>query len=97
MTWLSRLSYCIAFQIRKKRKNKRTYRLEVNVVFHLVIFLLNQSKNNTFLEPRTGHFQGFVGFETKAKDLSFEAEAKHFQTYPRGHPQDQGRPRGLHL
>ena len=30
-------------------------------------FLFNQSKKNTVLEPRIGHYQGLVGFEAKAK------------------------------
>ena len=50
----------------------------------LVIFVYNQSKNNSVLEPRTGHFRGLVGFEAKAKDLKM---------CPRG----QGCPQGLHL
>ena len=48
----------------------------------LVIFLFNQSENNAVLEPRTAHFQGLVGFETK-----------DFNMFPRG----QGRPQGLYL
>ena len=31
------------------------------VIFCLVIFLFNQSKNNAVLKPRTGHFRGLVG------------------------------------
>ena len=38
-------------------------------------------KNNAVLEPRIGHFRGLVGFEAKAKDLSFEA--KNFKMCPR--------------
>ena len=58
-------------------------------------FPFNQSKNNAVLEPRKGHFRGLVGFEAKAKDLSFEAKtkAKDFKMCPRG----QKRPRGPHL
>ena len=54
------------------------------------IFLLNQSKNNAVLEPRAGHFRGLVGSEanTKAKDLSFEANAENFKMCLGG----QGRP-----
>ena len=39
-------------------------------------FLFSQSKNNAVLEPKTGHFQGLVGFEAKAKDLSFEVQVE---------------------
>ena len=46
------------FQIRKKNELKK---LEFLVIFCLVIFLFNQSKNNAVLEPRTGHFRGLVG------------------------------------
>ena len=77
MAWLSWLPHCIIFQIRK-----RIDRPEVYIVFCLVIFLFNQPKNNAYLEPRTEHFRGPVGFE-----------AKNFKMCPRG----QGRPRGLHL
>ena len=68
----------------------------------LVIFLFNRSKNNAVLEPRKGNFRGLVGWRNgllislvmaKAKDLSFEANAKDFKMCPRG----QGRPQGLHL
>ena len=58
-SWLSRY---IIFQIEKKID-----RLEVYVNFCLVIFLFNQSKDSIVLEARTGHFQGLVGFEAKAK------------------------------
>ena len=34
--------------------------LQVYVVFRLVSFPFNQSKNNAALEPRTGHFRGLV-------------------------------------
>ena len=37
-------------------------------------FLTNQKYRCP--RPRTGHFRGLVGFETKAKDLSFEARAR---------------------
>ena len=60
------------------------YGLEVYVVFCLVIFLFNQSKNYANLEPRTKHFRGLLGFEAKAKDFKMC-------------PQGQGRPQGLHL
>ena len=49
-------------------ERKRTETLEV-YVFFFGYFLLNQSKNNVVLEPRTGTFLGLVGFEAKAKDL----------------------------
>ena len=45
-------------------------------------FLFNQSKNYAVLEPMTGHFRGLVGFEVKAKDLSFKA--KDFKMCPGG-------------
>ena len=47
-------------------------------------FLTNQK--SAVLEPRSGYFRGLVGF--KAKD---------FIMCPRGRPQGQERPRGLHL
>ena len=47
-------------------------------------FLFSQSKKNAVLEPRAGHFQGLVGFETKAKDLSFKAKTKELKMCPRG-------------
>ena len=53
----------------------------------------NCSKNSAVLEPRTGQFSRIWRFEAKAKDLTFEANAKDFKMCPRG----QGRPRGLHL
>ena len=36
-------------------------------------FLFHPIKNNAVLEPRTGHFQRLVGFETKI--VRFEAKA----------------------
>ena len=65
------------------KKRKQIDKLEVEVIFCLVIVLFNQSKNNAVLEPRTGPFRGLVGFLAKAKD---------FKKCPLG----QGRPRGLH-
>ena len=59
----------------------------------LFSFLTNQK--NAVLEPRTVRFRELVGFEAKAKDLSFEA--KNFKMCPRGRPGGQGRPQGLHL
>ena len=59
-------------------------------------FFFNQSKK-AVLEARTGHFVGLVGFEAKAKCLSFEIKAKDFKLCPRGRPRGHGRPRGLHL
>ena len=61
------------------KERKRIDRPEVYVVFCLVIFLFNQSKNNAVLKPRKEHFRGLVGFEVQAKEG------------PRG----QGRPGGL--
>ena len=43
------------------------------------------------IEPRTGHFRGFVGFEAKGKDLSFAAKAKDFKMCPQGRPRGQGK------
>ena len=63
-------------------------RIQKNFMFGY--FPFNQSKNNVFLEPKIGHFQGLVGFQ--AKKLGFEAKAKDFKMCPRG----QGRLRGLH-
>ena len=40
-------------------------------------FLFKKLKNNPVPEPRTAHFRGLVGFEAKAKYLSFEAKAKN--------------------
>ena len=57
----------------------------------------NNSKNSAVLEPRTGQFSRTWGLEAKAKDLTFEAEAKDFKMCPEGRPRNQGRPRGLHL
>ena len=48
-------------------------------------------------KSRTGHFRGFVGFEAKAKDLTFEAKVKDFKLCHRGRPRGHGPPRGLHL
>ena len=53
----------------------------------------NGSKNSPVLEPRTRQFSGTLGFEAKAKDLTFEAKAKNFKMCFRG----QGRPPGLDL
>ena len=52
-------------------------------MFRLVIFLFNESKNNAVLEPKMGHFRGFLGLDAKAKDLSFEAKAKELKKCPR--------------
>ena len=38
------------------RKGNEIDRLEVEVIFCLVIFLFNQTKAIAVLEPRTGHF-----------------------------------------
>ena len=45
------------------------------------MFFFQPIKNNAVLDPRTEHFWGLVGFETKAKP-------KHFKMCPRGqiHP-----------
>ena len=51
----------------------------------------NHSKNSVVLKPRTGQFSNTLGFETKAKDLTFEAKAKDFKMCSRGRPQGQGR------
>ena len=76
MTWLSWLSF-------SKKERKRIDRPKVYVDFCLIIFLLNQSKIDAVPEPRTGHFRGLVGFETKANDMSFKAKAKDFKMGPR--------------
>ena len=62
------------------KERKQIDRPEVYVVFWVVIFLFNQSKNNAVLEPRKEHLRGLVGFAAPAKE---------------GHPQGQGRPEGL--
>ena len=67
--------YCLS-----NKEWKQINRPEVYVVFCLVIFLFNQSKNNAVLEPRKEHFRGLVGFEAQAKERR---------------PQGQGRPGGL--
>ena len=92
MTWLSWISHCIIFRMRKETANRHT---SSYVVFCSVIFPFYPSKTNTVLEPRTKHFRGLVGFEVKPKDLSFEA--KDLKMRPHGHPQGQGRSRALHL
>ena len=43
-----------------------------------------QVKNSAVLEQRTGHFRALADFQTKAKDLTFEAKAKDFKLCPRG-------------
>ena len=78
--------YCFA-----NKEKKRTGRLEVSVVFRLVIFLFNQSKNNAVLLPRIGHFRELQVFE--AKNLSFEAKTKDLKMCPRG----EERPRRIHF
>ena len=96
-TWISWLSHCIIFQIRK-RNNKLTDYQICCLLFGF--FLLDQSKNNAVPEPRTGHFRGLVGFEAKAKDLSFEAQAKYLSFEAKDLkmcPRGQERPRRLHL
>ena len=42
-------------------------------------FPFNQSKNNAVLEPRTGHFQGLVGFEVKTKELCGQDQSQGIQ------------------
>ena len=41
----------------------------MTVFFSSGYFPFQKSKNNAFLELRTGHFRGLVGFDTKAKDF----------------------------
>ena len=74
-----RTQICKCSQNKKKVIEKET---EVKVKFSLVMFLFHESKNNIVLEPRSGHFRGLVGFEAKAKDLSFKV--KDFKMCPRG-------------
>ena len=38
------------------------------VVFCLVIFIFNQSKNNAVLEPKKNFFRGLVDFKAQAKE-----------------------------
>ena len=76
MTWLSWLSHCIVFQIRKG--NELTDQT-IMLFFCLVVFLFNQSRNNAILEPRAGHFRGHVAFE-----------AKDFKMCPRGREYSRG-------
>ena len=54
---------------------------EVQETFMFGYFPFNQSKNNAVLEPKTEHFRGLVGLETKAKD---------FKMCPRGQLRSQG-------
>ena len=61
---------------------KRIDRPEVYVVFCLVIFLFNQSKNYAILEPKKKRIRVLAGFEAKAKE---------------GRPRCQGHPGGLDL
>ena len=86
MTWLSWLSHWIIFQLRRKKTNWQT---SSYVVFCLVTFLFNQTKNNAVLEAKTEHFWELLGFKSKAEDLSFKA--KDFEMCPRG----QGRPKNF--
>ena len=53
---------------KSNKERKQFDRPEVSVVFCLVIFLLNQSKNNAILKPRKEHIRVLVGFETKVKE-----------------------------
>ena len=48
---------------------------------YIVIFLLNESKTSAVLEPRTGHFQGLVGFEVKAKTSKFQEHPQGLHTW----------------
>ena len=70
MTWLSWLSHCVFFNKERKRIDK----LDVYVVFCLIIFLFSQSKNIAVLEPGTKHFRELVRFEAEAQGLSFKAK-----------------------
>ena len=84
MTWLSWLSHFVIFQIAKKKRIDKLPNIMCLVcLFFFFFILLNQSKNNAVLEPRTEHFRGLVGLQAKAKDLSFEAKAKNFKMCPR--------------
>ena len=47
--------------------------------------------------PRTKHFQKLIGFEAKAKNLTFEAKAENFKMCFLRCPRGQGRFRGLYL
>ena len=89
MTWLNWLSHRIIF-LTTKRNNKST---DIRyVVFVVVFFFFNQSKDNVVLKLTTGYFCRPVGFETKAKNLSFETKAKNLKMCPRERPRGQERP-----
>ena len=64
-------------------KNPGYANAKIQEIFMFGFFLFNQSKT------RTRHFRGLVGFEAKAKDLSFEVKAKDFKICPRGRPRGQ--------
>ena len=48
--------------------------IEAKVKIFLDYFPFHKSKINAVLEPKTGNFWGVIGFEVKAKNLSFEAK-----------------------
>ena len=87
LVWFGLIGYHIALFF-KQGKEKTSWQTCSYVVFCLVIIPFNQSKNNDFLEPRTGRFWGLVDFEAKAKD---------FKMCPWGRSRGLGPPRGLHL
>ena len=80
MTYVSITLYYFFVTIKKM---KRIDRLEVEIIFCLVIFLFIQSRNNAVLK---------AGDRTFSRTLGFEAKAKDFKMSPRGRSQGQGRP-----
>ena len=86
MTWLSWLSHCIIFQIRKKKKN-----CELSDMLHGVCFLLFITNQKIMLSSSRGQdiFEDFR--------LRGQCQGTDLKMCPRGRPRGQGRPRGLHL
>ena len=64
MAWLSWLSYCIVFQVKKRNNELTDYQI---CCFLFVFFFLTNQKKNAVFEPKIEHFQGLVGCEAKAK------------------------------
>ena len=73
-----------ALQKKKKRSSQKFFRRSPQKNVFQKIFQPLHRIYSAVLEPRTGQFSRTWGLEAKAKDLTFEAEAKDFKICPRG-------------
>ena len=81
------------FKQSPREENKKSFLQIFSKISGVFQQNFNGSKNSAVLELRTRQFLGTLGFEAKAKGLTFEAKAKNFKMCFRG----QGRPQRLDL